>query len=914
MEFRLLGSVEVVAAGRPLEAGPPRQQLVLAALLVGAGQVVGRETLLDRVWGEDPPANARETLRTYLTRIRRLLEIEREAPVELVRRAGGYLLSADPDAVDLHRFRRLVNGDKSSNKGDKGGDEERVTRLREAVALWRGEPLTGLAGDWAARTRDILTQERLDAVTAWARAEIRVGNAEAVIGPLTGLAAEHPLVESLTAALMRALHTAGRSTEALDRCARHRAVLADTHGTDQSAELRDLYAAILRGEVEPPVTRTPEPAQLPADVPAFAGREEHLDRLDEHVGRRPAVAISGTAGVGKTTLAVHWAHRARHAFPDGQFYVNLRGFDPGGQAMDPADALRGFLDALDVSPQRIPVGLDAQAALFRSLLTGRRILVVLDNARDTGQVRPLLPGSPGCLALITSRNQLTGMIAAGTAHPVVLGVLTWEEARRLLAARLGPLRVAAEPDAVDDIIDRCAHLPLALTIVAARAATNPRFPLAALAAELHAGLDVLDGGDPASDVRSVFSWSYRQLSPAAARMFRLLGLHPGPDIGAAMATSLAGRRAGPLLAELARAHLLTEHVPGRYAFHDLLRNYAAELAAETEDADEARLRLLDHAVHSAHTAARGHNSHRDPIVLAPARPGVTPEEPADALTWFTAEHAVLLAVHRMAADHGFDTHTWQLAWTMSDYLDLQGHWLDWVDTQRAAVAATHRLADRRHEAVAHRTLARGSHRLGRTDEAHLHLRHALRLFDELGDQLGQGQVHHALAVLAEGRGDHRQGLDEITRALAVFREIGNRDLEANAVNGIGWFHALLGEHGQALTCCEQALAIQQETGNRYDEGSTWDSLGYIHQRIGDHARAIGCFREALVVFRELGDRLFQGETHTRLGDSHLALGDPAEAEKAWREAVTLFTELGRHDEAEAARARMRKLRVGRLSG
>src|SRR6185437_14903204 len=456
-----------------------------------------------------------------------------------------------------------------------------------------------------------------------------------------------------------------------------RDTLGQELGIGPSRMISDLQTAILRQDPELdlaapgvtlPATRpgTPVPAQLPSAVPAFAGRLAELARLDALLPPAGAAAssappaavitaVSGTAGVGKTALAVHWAHRVAARFPDGQLYVNLRGFDPAGQALEPGAAMQGFLAALGVPADGIPAGLPAQAGLYRSLLAGRRVLVVLDNARDVEQVRPLLPGSPGCMALVTSRDRLTGLVATDGAFPLTLDLLPAADARDLLAQRLGPGRVASEPAAVADIVAGCARLPLALTIAAARAATHPTFPLAVLATELREATHALDpfqGGDLATDVRAVFSWSYRALSPGAARLFRLLGLHPGPDIGLAAAASLAA--AGPdrvrvPLAELTRAHLLAEHAPGRYAFHDLLRSYAAEqaLAHDGQEARDAAVhRVLDHYLHTAGRAAMLLEPHSPPLTLIPAQPGVTLGEPAtaeDALAWFTAEHAALLA-------------------------------------------------------------------------------------------------------------------------------------------------------------------------------------------------------------------------------------------------------------------------------
>jgi len=471
-------------------------------------------------------------------------------------------------------------------------------------------------------------------------------------------------------------------------------------------------------------------------------------------------ALSGTAGVGKTTLAVHWAHRVSARFPDGQLYVNLKGFDPGGEALDPGEAVRGFLEAFGVPVTRIPADLPGRAGLYRSLLAGRRVLVVLDNARDVEQVRPMLPGSPGCLALVTSRNHLTGLVAAEGAHPLALDLLPAAGARDLLIRRLGSHRVAREPAAVDDIIAGCARLPLALTIAAARAATSPGFPLAVFATELREAtraLDPFDGGDLATDVRTVFSWSYRALSAAAARLFRLLGLYPGPDIGLAAAASLAAiqpDQARAPLAELTRAHLLAEHSPGRYAFHDLLRSYAAEQARAHDSQqvrDAAVHRLLDHYLHTARNAAILIEPHFEPPALMPAQPGVSAGESGtaeDAMSWFGAERAVLLAAVLLAADAGHGEHAWQLAWMLSPSFIRRGSWTDNARAQHAALAAARRTGDAAGEAHALHCLALGYARSGRFHDAFPYFQHALRQFEAIGDHVSQARIHESLAWLS----------------------------------------------------------------------------------------------------------------------------------------------------------------------
>jgi hypothetical protein len=483
-------------------------------------------------------------------------------------------------------------------------------------------------------------------------------------------------------------------------------------------------------------------------VVTFAGRVEQLRILDSLLGTRPAAlviaAVTGTAGIGKTTLAVHWAHRVSHRFPDGQLYVDLGGFRPAGTVVSPAEAVRGFLDAFAVPPDRIPASPTAQIALYRSLLADRRVLVVLDNARDAEQVRPLLPGAPGCLVVVTSRTQLASLVAAEAAHPVTLDLLSTAEASELLTRRLGAARVAAEPDAVREIIVRCARLPLALSIVAARATTHPGFPLATIAADLTSGGGGLDGfgyPDTATDVRPVFSWSYLALGTPAAGLFRLLGLHPGPDITAPAAAGLAGialPRVRALLAELSHAHLVTEHVPGRFTMHDPLRAYAAELSAECDrepDRRHALRRALDHYLHTAHAAARALDPAAPPVPLAPPDPDAAPERFADgtrALAWFGAEHAVLLAAINLAAGTGFDAHAWRLAWTLLPFLRRHGYWRDQAASHRIALQAARRSDDPLGMAHAHRGLGLAHRHLG-LDDAAAHLAEAAGLFIGLGD-------------------------------------------------------------------------------------------------------------------------------------------------------------------------------------
>jgi DNA-binding SARP family transcriptional activator/tetratricopeptide (TPR) repeat protein len=927
MEFRLLGEVELWAAGQMLDVGAPRLQAVLAALALDAGRPVAIETLIDRVWDDHPPVEARNVLYSYLSRIRRLLTqataLTAGTAVRIERRHAGYVLDIDPDQVDLHRFRRLVDEGSDSRRGD----ADRAAALAEALGLWRGPPLPSLPGQWAGQVRDSWYRRRLDAVVQWAQVELRLGHPTTVIATLPDLVAEYPLVEPLETLLMRALHAAGRGAEAVDRYTAIRQRLADELGADPGPELRALHQAVLQSElplvpsdlVGAAVRTVASPAQLPPDISGFSGRGDELHRLDGLLrmagDRSTAVvisAVSGTAGVGKTALAVHWAHRVRDEFADGQLYVNLRGFDPTGSPVTPADAVRGFLDAFEVPAERIPTRFNGQVGLYRSLLASRRVLVVLDNAHDAEQVRPLLPGASGCVVVVTSRNQLTGLVAEG-AHPLQLDVLPAAEARELLVSRLGARRVAAEPHAVDEIIILCARLPLALAIVAARAATHPGFGLAVLAGELRegrGGLDEFTGTDPATDARAVFSWSYRQLSPDAARLFRLLGLHPGPDITRPAAASLAclpPAQARRWLAGLAQAHLLVEHTPGRYTFHDLLRAYASEQAhlIDTDDQRHAAIhRTLDHYLHTAHIAARWLAPFHDPVPLIPRhQSGVTPENPAghrQALAWFTAEHAVLLAAVDHAASTGWDTHTWQLAWTLTLFLDRRGHWQDDVTIQQAALAALQRLADPSRQARAHHYLGRAYAQAARFDDAYPHLQHALDLHRQSGDQVGRAYTHRVLGFADDRQGRHTEALAHARQALELFRAVGDRHGQAATLNQVGLGHARLGDHHQALTFCQQALTLLEELGDRRAQANTSYSLGYAHHHLGHYTRAITCYQHAIDISQDFGDRRREAITFAHLGDTHYAIGNPGRARHAWQAALTIFDQLDHPDAKRVA--------------
>ncbi|MGW0215764.1 ATP-binding protein [Micromonospora chokoriensis] len=656
------------------------------------------------------------------------------------------------------------------------------------------------------------------------------------------------------------------------------------------------------------------PAQLPADGFGFVGRDDALARLDEILAQavdQPTAMglaiVSGTAGVGKTSLAVHWAHRVAPHFPDGQLYVNLRGFDPGGSPVSPSTALAGFVNALAGPGDRPPTTMEEQVARYRSLLGGRRVLVVLDNAGDADQVRPLLPGAPGCFVLVTSRDQFLGLVSVNGACPVTLDVMSEAESHRLLTRRLGVERVTAEPEAVDAIVNASAGLPLALSVVAARAAIHSDFRLTELASDLRhvsGRLDAFDGGEPVTDLRLVMSWSYRTLDTHTARLFRLLSVHPGPDFDGAAAASLIGAPAAQVrrrLAELTRAHLLGEHRPGRFTYHDLLRAYAAELtAAEDSEADRhaARSRMLDHYLSVAYAADELLYPQRDRLPVDPPGPGVTPVPLADrdqARSWFTVEHPVLLSALRLAGDNGFDRHTSHLAWAVTTYLNQQGYWQDWTSSLQAALSASVRLADDRTEAYAHGVLGFADISLHRYAEARQHLELAYDRYRRLSDLAGQARVELNLGWICDRTGQPEQALDHAREALRLHRQAGHVTGQAFALNAVGWSHGQLGDHHAAIESCEQALALFTSVDNVLGQAITWASLGQAHLQLDAYREAVTCYEHAVRLRRDIGHRRLEADAQVSLGDAHLAAGDAVSARLAWQQALDIFVSLGETD-------------------
>ena len=960
----LLGPVELVSPGGGLTGlAQPMLRILVAMLGVMAGRAVPDEALVDALWGEEWSRERGQNLHTHVSALRRRMAAALPSGgSRVVRSGGGYRLALAEDEVDAGLFRALAaRGRQAARAGDIPSAADLFT---QALRLWRGPALADVLGLCPRLAGDAAGLEELRAGVLEERVEcdLMLGRHGDVVAEGPALVAEFPLSERLAGQLIVALWRSGRRGEALATFDTTRRVLATELGIDPGPELARIHALVLaddaslaipaaavdRGGVQPgnPAAerfaggagdgRGPAlgdavvPRQLPAGVRFFAGRERELKALDELLsqpgdpgaaGAVVVTALGGMAGVGKTALAVHWARKIADRFPDGQLYVNLRGYDPESAPVDANVVTGWFLAALGVPAGAIPAEAQARAGLYRSVLAGKQVLIVLDNARDAAQVRPLLAGGPGCLSVVTSRSSLAGLAATDDARLVRLGVLDEEEAMRMIEARLGRERVASEPAAVADLIRLCAGLPLALAVMAARAAESPDLPLAALAAALASEpgrLDALHSSDEATSLRAVFSWSYRQLGGAAARMFALLGLHSGPDITVPAAASLAGvpaPHARAALAELAAANLVHEHQPGRYQLHELLRAYAAEHAAEVcTDAEMGAAigRSLDHYLH---TMAGLPSFWAAAFPVSGPRPGVRPERIADhahLLAWLRAEHQVLLQAVERAADSGFETEAWQIFFFLGLSAHWQGKWADWESAGRIALAAAEQADDHVGQGWACSSMGYLHWMLGDYEAADAWYRRALAHLHEAGDLAGQSVAHTGItgtlldtiwyelqlhdyqrgipAPSAEHRRRAEEGLGHARQALALHRQLGRRNHEASTLATAGSHHAILGNFDLAVDTCQQALQLSREIGYLEGQSFAWDSLSFVHRLRGEFQAAIYCCEQSLGVLPEVGPQtvLQRAETLTGLGDIYEAVGNLQAARRAWQDALRIF--------------------------
>ncbi|MGW2074752.1 AfsR/SARP family transcriptional regulator [Streptomyces sp. NPDC001953] len=902
VRWTLLGSLAGRRAGENLVLGPPQRRSVLAALLVRNGSPVTLSEFIDVLWGQQPPENAANVVHRHIGELRRLLEpgLKRRATGQwLLPGAEGYRLRTEPGCLDLQEFHSLVRRARAAAASP--GSLDLWVR---ALSLWTAPVVRGITPQAAQHPMFIgLQREYAAALAKAADVALQTGTPEVVVAPLQTAVRQDPLDEPLQARLILCLAAAGRQSEALDDYRSVRAVLADELGIDPGPELREAHRRVLSGlsmhrPPAPVSVRRPSCRRPPSRSPADGRNARLVAEADGAVavpgaGRTLVIsAIGGMAGVGKTALALHVAHRLSDRFPDGQLYADLRGFDPSQPPLSPQHVLRGFLCGLGVMPQHIPRDPDGQTALYRSVLAGRRVLVVLDNALDSDQVRPLLPGASDSLVLVTSRNKLLGLVANEGARPVDLGVLDEKDARSLLADRLGSARLAAEPQAVRDITALCGRLPLALAVVAARLATHRAFTMTSVAQHMRetGPLSGFVGPDSALDIRNVFSWSCRNLSPRAARLFRLLALRPGPDITVQAAAALADMTVtatGRSLAELGQTHLVIEHVPGRFTLHDLLQAYALELMeAETSETEQQAVlgRVLDHYVLLARAAA----AVLDPESMSEST--VFPDAES-ALGWFSAERGVLTEAIRRAAEAGLHKHAWRLGHALGGFYELSGLFHEWASVQRMAFDSAQRLADQRAHAHAHRRLGRVTSLLHGYEEAQHHLERARDLYAELGIPLDLAHAHRTLAwVMAKG-GRPQEAVDQAEQALVLYRSHGETIMAGRCLYAIAWFLVLLDKSEEAVLHAQSALECFDESAEPMNVARTLDTLAFAHAHLGRYDLAVGYELRAVELFRSCRALYNEGCALSRLGDVRSVAGDTEAARRNWQASLAIMTEL-----------------------
>ncbi|MES5821817.1 BTAD domain-containing putative transcriptional regulator [Streptomyces sp. RG80] len=906
LRFSVLGPVRAWRGEEPLPTGSPQQRALLAALLLREGRTATAAELIDALWGEEPPSQALAALRTYASRLRKVL-----GPDVLVSDAGGYAIrSLGEGALDLTVVQELATAaEKARGGGDLCHARDVLTR---ALAVWDGEVLAGVPGPYASSQRVRLEEWRLQLLESRLDMDLEQGCHAEAVSELTALTAAHPLRERLRELLMLALYRSGRQAEALAVYADTRRLLADELGVDPRAGLRELQQRILQADPalaepsspQPEPTAVPvRPAQLPATVPDFTGRAAFVSELSDVLataeGRVMAVsALAGIGGVGKTTLAVHVAHEARSAFPDGQLYVDLQG--AGSRAAEPETVLGSFLRALGTADSAIPDSLEERAALYRSVLDGRRVLVLLDNARDAAQVRPLLPGTAGCAALVTSRVRMVDLAGA---HLVDLDVMSPDEALALFTKIVGEERVASEREAALDVVAACGFLPLAIRIAASRLAARRTWTVSVLAAKLadeRRRLDELQAGDLA--VKATFELGYGQLEPAQARAFRLLGLADGPDISLAAAAAvldLDAEDTEDLLESLVDTSLLESAAPGRYRFHDLVRLYARACAERDEwppsERGAALSRLLDFYLA---TAAGVYAVERpgDRLVdhLEPAEyPGLTFTDRHRAQDWLYAEAICLLACVRQAAQPGSLRRAADLLWAAVDLAESGANSKEYETVAALLRDVAQEAGDTRTEARASAALAFvHQHSGSRFDVASQEAERAAELAREADDPLTGCWASNIGGVIALYQNRHDEGMAYFTHAIESFRALGDRPGEASALCNLSRIHLATGRTGSAVELAEQGTAMYDGMGHAFKGANGRYALGLALTQSGRLSEATECLQQALRVFRDSRQRLWEGMTLFRLAELDLAARRPAQAAANAETALTLLRGIG----------------------
>ncbi|MFF0340890.1 BTAD domain-containing putative transcriptional regulator [Kribbella sp. NPDC004875] len=901
MEIRLLGPVEVIRDGTPVARLTGRPRALLAVLALAAPEPIPVDAIGRRIWGDDPPENLRPSVQSLVFRLRRLLDPD--AAIEHV--GGGYALRIAPEQVDTSRFAQLTA---AAARAAEPAEQREL--LSAALALWRGEPFGGVESEWLDQLQvPRLTESYLSAVERRLDLDIAAGEYEHVLPELRELAAAHPLRESLWLRLLTALDKCGRPAEALTQYEELRRRLANELGTDPDARLQALYAELLAAaHPRTPDRTTPVPRQLPPAPAGFTGRETELAELDHLTSApRPSsapaiVAVHGPGGVGKTALALHWAHRAADQFPDGQLYLNLQGYGPGSP-LDADAALDLLLRGLGVSGAQIPSGRQARSALLRTVLADREVLIVLDNARDADHVRPLMPGPAG-LVLVTSRSQLRSLAAREGAQRIRLEPFDDQDAAAYLNQTLASHDVHCDAEELAELTRLCGHLPLALAIAAERLTREPTDSVRALSAELAHHPDrlaLLDVGEDADGaLRAVFDWSYDVLTPPPARAFRLLGLHPGPDASLEAVAALVAvppDEARQTLDQLLGAHLVDQPAQ-RYQLHDLLREYSVRLGHELERPEEltaARTRLLDWYTFSALNGKV--TLERTESMLDFGRPvdGVRPmsfEYPGAAVEWFTGERQGLVAAVHSAIEHGHDRAAYRLGYALWPYLVYLRALDDLFETQCLAYDAARRAGDDDAEAVTSHSLGRAYLFRSDADAASKLLDEALRLFELLGDERGRGATLTDLGRTARRRGETDAAVRYHRSAIEVLGPLHDTAKVAHNYLSVAETYLMVDRPGDAVEAARESVALNRLAGERRAESFALETLASALLRRGDHDDAARVASEALELSRDLNDRWSEVGALTSLGQALNARGDTSQAHRQWQQALDILEETG----------------------
>ncbi|MBW1603973.1 tetratricopeptide repeat protein [Streptomyces sp. JJ66] len=902
LRFAVLGPMRAWRDGEALNTGSPQQKALLAALLLRGGHTATAPELMDGMWGEEPPQQALAALRTYASRLRKVLGAQ-----TLVTESGGYAIRTGPAALlDADEAARLAA---DAEKAAHAGDRPRARALySEALALWDGETLAHVPGPYAATQRTRLEEWRLTLLEHRLDLDLETGCHSEAVSELTALTAAHPLRERLRELLMLALYRSGRQGEALAVYADTRRLLADELGVDPRPELSELQQRILRADdsLSAPAEATSEPSfvrphQLPATVPDFTGRTAFVTELSAQLATAEGCvmavsAVAGIGGVGKTTLAIHVAHTAREHFPDGQLYVDLQG--ASASPADPQAVLGAFLRALGTPDTAIPDGLDERAALYRSLLSGRRVLALLDNARDAAQVRPLLPGTEGSAALITSRARMMDLAGA---HLIDLDVMSPDEAMTLFTRIVGAERVGAEREAAMDVVAACGFLPLALRIAAARLAARRTWTVAVLARKLgdeRRRLDELQAGDLA--VEATFELGYGQLDAEQARAFRLVGLADGPDISLAAAAAMLDRDVDTteeLLESLVDTSLLESAAPGRYRYHDLLRLYARACADREHQAGEgeaALSRLLDFYLATATEVYRlGRPGDRVPAHLTPTtHPGLTFPDRAAAVDWLFREADCLFSTARSLSGPTTVRRSVELLLVTRDLPESGVYSRQTVQAGEKLLAVAQEAGDALSEARAHTILTIANTVHGAFQEGWDHAREGLRVAKRTEDPLAAGQLANERGILGFLSARYDEAEACLEEAVAEFRRDGNMPGEASALSNLSRVHGNTERYVSAVQLARQALSIYEECGAGRRIANSLYALGIALAKAGRTEEALTHLGRALEVFRAERLPLWEGMTLFRTAEVHLTVHAYTRAAALAEQALTRLRGMG----------------------